>query len=84
MNINDFPDHHEDGVSIRDGEALLSITFDGEARDTGERYGTMTTHENGEEIESCSVIIAKDGNVRQRSNDNFYRAVEMFNVIRKA
>lgn len=83
MNINDFPEKNDEGVSIRDGAALLAISF-GKPTDTGERGGRLSIYEDGEEIDTCLVIIGKDGRVRQRNPDQFYRAVELFEVMQKS
>lgn len=83
MNINEFPNKTEDDVSIRDGRSLLTISFDGDINADGERLGTLTVHEDGEKIDSFPVTIEKTGRVRQRDPDGFYRAIELFEVMKR-
>lgn len=83
MNINDFSERNDEGATIRDGAALIAISFDSKPIETGERAGRLAIYEEGEEIDSCQVIIGKDGRVRQRNPDDFYRAVELFEVMRR-
>lgn len=84
MNINDFPERNEEGASIRSGSALISIGYTGAANENGDRPGTLSIHEGGEEIDLCHVIIGADGNVRERAMDGFYRAMELFEVMTKS
>lgn len=83
MNINEFPDQSEDGASIRDGAALLAISYDGQVNGDGERLASLSIYENGEKVDSVPVTIEKSGRVRQRDPDGFYRAQELFEVMKR-
>ena len=81
MNINEFPNLNAVGASMRSGGALIALDLDSEWVEGREVSGNLSIHEDGEELGRWIVTVREDGAVEQQADD-FYRALELFEVIR--
>lgn len=82
MNIKDFPDLNAVGASMRSGEALIAVALDEEWQPGKPVRGALSIYESGEDNGRWLIAVREDGAIEQRSDD-FYRAVELFSVMRR-
>jgi len=80
MNIKEFHNLNAVGASLRNGNALIAISLDGEWKPEHSTCGSLSIYEEGEEIGRWLVSVDGDGAIEPRSDD-FYRAVELFDTM---
>ena len=81
MNIKDFKNLSAVGASIRDGAAVIAVSLDTEWMPGLSVRGTIFMYESGEETGRWVISVDEAGVISQAADD-FYRATELFDVMK--